>query len=805
MVLQNIENSKKPRLIYFQWRHGGLPAFLKLHIDLHVKCLSEFFEVIVVAEHCDYARICEKHTPDITLFESGYRSTISKRIQIKNPFAFAEIPKVGLHNGDPWCDCRVGFLSDMEEWGIETFFSISTTMAEHSPEIADNLYVWPNFIDSEIYRDYGMKKNIPIMFNGHINPLYPWRQEVYNRVSRSFPCLTYPHLGYENHSSLMINGKEYAEALNASWFVPTCGTLAKEVVRKHFEIPGSKACLITEESEALLAAGFRDMENCVFASPNNISDKLNFLFEDREKLNSIIGAGYNLVHSSHTLKQRNQIYQWYILNKQKKSNEKIIQFNPFGSLKIIENSNAFRQEYIKGNGLNLELLSKGNEKLREGKYEEAEVFYLKCLNYIYWMPEPKLKLTICSLLLGKAERAHNLILEPIENNFGKYNASSPDPVEWAYLIICLLCKGDLSSAAIRADQFPGLKHPELNRTRWLVTCLNNFPINSPCDDSNTKRNRSIHILDTTTLFDWTCNIEKMFRACDQQLFAERIVHFLRKMHSELETVELGTQEQNILKKYNLENARIQLIKQGNAGFRKLNIPKRATGLPSASISDLIIRLGKKFRINQLTPIFRRTFVPINSKPKDTESKGSDDERDVFDVSLLKLLISQSVKTILLFYSKKNCTLIDALLTTVRLSNLDTKLFILHTFSPETSKLKEEFAGVSTIIFYEISYNQTDGLSPGSCMRKIKEKYVIENFDLTVIEQDGNEKSNFLEELEGAKWIILSDINKYENFKLKELLSSRYEIISQDPMHIYEYAFLQILSFRDKQTDIRQSF
>jgi hypothetical protein len=245
----------RPRLVFFQWKHENLPQFLLLHIHTHIKCLKEFFEVIVVNRDCDYKEICNKYNPDLTLFESGYKSTVSKRIQIKNTNSHPEIPKLGLHNGDGWCECRVGFISDMENWGIQTFFTISVTTAEYTPEIAANTYVWPNFIDPEIYHDYQQSKVIPVMFNGSMISLYPWRKKIFDVVSKRYPSLIFPHGGYDKHSRTMIHGEEYARTINSSSFVPACGTITNELVRKPLEIPGCRSCLITEKTPALTAAG----------------------------------------------------------------------------------------------------------------------------------------------------------------------------------------------------------------------------------------------------------------------------------------------------------------------------------------------------------------------------------------------------------------------------------------------------------------------------------------------------------------------------------------------------------------------
>src|SRR5690606_779655 len=135
---------RKPKLVFFQWDHqpnAEAANYLLLHMQQHVKCLATHFEVVVINHDCDYAAICDRHEPGLALFESGYRSHGSRRIRIINTGARPGVPKLGLHNADPWCDRRAGFLSDMEQWGIETYFSISTMMPEYTPEIAENLFI----------------------------------------------------------------------------------------------------------------------------------------------------------------------------------------------------------------------------------------------------------------------------------------------------------------------------------------------------------------------------------------------------------------------------------------------------------------------------------------------------------------------------------------------------------------------------------------------------------------------------------------------------------------------------------------
>jgi Glycosyl transferases group 1 len=573
-----MEKTAKPKLIFFQFRHDkNLSEIVLLHRQDHVKCLLEFFDVTVINEDCDYQQICDKYEPDITLFESGVNYRTIHRLNIKNTNTYPAIPKLGLHNGDSWCEARTGFLSDMDYWGIETFFSICTTTAEHTPEIADHLFVWPNFVNSDIYRDYKQAKDIPVFFTGMQYALYPWREKINKIISQGYPSVTCPHPGYEksNSAAQIIYGERYARIINSSWFVPTCGTLEKEIVRKHLEIPACNSCLITEKSPALEAAGFIDMQNCVFADKNDVLDKLNYLFQNPELLEKITNAGYQLVQSRHTLKQRDQIFQWFNLYKSLKQNQIIIQTNPFQPLIVVEKSSGIKNSHIICNGLVIDLLRKGDEKLWTGKYEDAESLYLKCFNYINWMPEPKLKLALCNLYQGNAKKAFSWITQPIKYTLDEYKALDPDPVEWAYFIICLLCQGKLIEAIIRIDQFSSLSHPELDRTRWVISCLQNQQEKLPEPEIKLSNPRySIHKLPSLSLTDWINNLCTMLQACQQSDLAEKLIDYASPEHQLLLPQQKTSRNIALLPNSNyLLATRIGYLKFLDSVFEKLHISK----------------------------------------------------------------------------------------------------------------------------------------------------------------------------------------------------------------------------------------
>jgi tetratricopeptide (TPR) repeat protein len=498
---------------------------LLIHKHEHVKCLSQFFDVTVVNEDADYQQICEKFEPELVLVESGVPNPACRRLNITNIRACAQIPKLGFLHADAFCNARAGFLSDMDHWGIETFFAIATTAGEHTPAIAKNLFIWPNFIDPEIYRDYNQWKSIPVLFSGNRSVFYPWRQSIVRVVSKHYPSLLCPHPGYSSRKSTtqIMVGESYARMLNSSWFVPACGTIAKEVVRKHFEIPACNACLVAEKSPALEAAGFIDMANCVFADDNDVLDKLDYLFENRDALNEIINAGFRLVHSRHTIKNRDQIFQWFSLRKILAADQKIVQRNPFEPLTIVSKSGGVENRHIVSNGLHLELLRSGDKLFSEGKYESARKLYLKCASYISYMPEPKLRLAIFSLYRGNAREALSWILEPIQFTLAEYKASDPDPIEWAYFIIALICLGRIEEAVVRTSEFGWLRNPELDRVRWVVSILRNGGKVAPVGSYHEGVDRpSIHQLPRQSFDAWIEQLCIMLRACGQDDFVRTV-------------------------------------------------------------------------------------------------------------------------------------------------------------------------------------------------------------------------------------------------------------------------------------------
>lgn len=774
----------KPKLVFFQYKYDEcLPEFLLMHTREHVKCLSEFFDVAVINGDCDYRRVCDKHQPDLTLFETGLNILTGQKPNIANVNACPTIPKLGFFNADAWCETRTATLSEMDQWGIETFFSISTTAGEHTPEIADRLFTWPNFIDPDLYKDYGQSKLIPVLLTGATAPQYPWRRRIYNLISEHYPSLSCPHYGYLNRSQAgqVMHGERYARTINASFVVPVCGTVAKEVVRKHFEIPGSRACLVTEKSPGLEAAGFVDMKNCVFADEHDVLDKVAHLFEHPEELSAITDAGYQLVHSRHTLMHRDQILQWFNLSKNLTANEKIVQAGPFLPLTVVQASSGIGNSHTVSNGSHLLLLHNGDEKLCTGEYDKAEILYLGCLNYMRRLPEAKLKLALCNLYKGDAKRSNELIFELIQYALGECKAIDPDPVEWAYYILSFLCLGKLGDAIKSASEFSWLRHPELDRTRWAVQILTCKEKNQPSLwDRNQRYRCTIHQLPTRSNGKWLEELCKMLKACRRGHLAETL-----RTHISSNTLADQPREYG-------PSAKAQVFSGDRDNMS--DTPDRKPPLPFGNKDKvgmldrrLIYYKGRRKLRNGLSKILRRSEMTLGYLLPSSLWKARNDE---FAHAIRGLAREEDIRTVLIIGAALSSRSTDALLAGARENRNKPCVFCIsysrhRIISPRSAVPKE-----TDVRWYRPS-SSSSPQNPSAELEKLVQKIKQDNqlgfFDVVLV--DGSELEDQVtvthlvrKELHAARFALLDDINKASNYQNHDglLRDPNFLLVDQNP-------------------------
>lgn len=725
----------RPRLLFVRPATGSMPAYIAIHFDEQVCALSQFFDVTVVPPEGDYAELCDKHRPDLALFESGVYFRGPRRLFNTN--VRPDIPKIGFLNSDAYCPTRRAFLSDMDHLGIETYFTLSVSMAEHTPEIADRLFIWPNSINREVYRDYGEKKNIPVLLTGSRAIHYPWRNQIMDIIPKEYPVMRTPHFGWvsRQRTSRMVHGEQYARLINASFVAPTCGTIAHEVVRKHFEIPGCRTCLVTESTPGLAAAGFVDMENCVFVEPDDALDKLAYLFANPDRLQAITDRGHALVHERHSWSSRTQIYDWFLLHRSMRPGQRIIQPGPFAQLTLVDDAQA-TNGHVSSGGPYSSLLRQAADLLEAGDHPRSERAYLQCLNYHDSAPEPYLGVALCALHRGDAPRAlewlHRLLHE-----LDDCMRADPDPVEWAYYIIALLCAGDVRGATSSAALHPALNHPELARTRLALAGLAPGLSFAGPDDAPAAR-RSVHSLPARSDGDWFDRLAAILRACGQNALAERLPR-----HG---AVRFAAQPGRIQAK-----ADAAAPPSGDRRFRR---------------GDPLLRRLRRHVLRTLAdPAYPARFLASQARP------------DPFADLIATEVVDSTITSILLVTSRHWSASSHALLTGLRRNpSLPTMLRV-------------GSAGSLTIDAPLAASLELPPPIPGAGLRQAMNKRDLQSFDLILI--DGVPPPDFDDEvLDDAGVILLDRLDLERNHLIARRLHqphSGYEVISCSAEHNGGYA------------------
>ena len=470
----------RPRVVFFRWMLGELAPFIQNHVQQQQSALEQYFDVTIIDSACDYDEICDRVQPDLAIFESGgYAGPRS----VTNTDTHPEIPKLGFLHTDAFDTYRAAYLSDMDRWGIEWTFTTSMSMPEYLPEVADKLFVWPNFVEGGVIRDYGLPKRTEVLLTGSRASNYPWRNAVSKALAGAFRNVVMPHHGWHDTAGTraMPLGEAYARQLNSSYVIPTCGSFARDVVRKHLEIPGSMACLVTEQTATVEAFGFRDMINCVFADERTAVDRVRYLFDNPDELLRITRAGYELVHTYHTAGQRDQPAQWLQLVKEQGTAIDIVQDWPDGRLRLARAPEE-RGRHLMAHGIDRELISGAWDLQHDGRLAEAESALRTALDF-YFIPEAAVALAHVLLRRGDVRSAQEQIRRILIETLGHRQSHAPDPVVWAYEVRGLLCRGDVAGAMAALDCFPELRHAELDRVKLAVSAAAGLHITeSPTKD-----------------------------------------------------------------------------------------------------------------------------------------------------------------------------------------------------------------------------------------------------------------------------------------------------------------------------------
>lgn len=293
----------------------------------------------------DMIQTIEKYANVTYWYEDGHIKNILKKLEVKPDFIFhydiawrnglapritglgeCEIPKgcfvIDLH-WEP--NERIRYF-EMNK--IDMIFSASKHPFLYTfPQYESKLYWLPWSINPEIYKDRSLKKDIDYLLMGLVyvelaneskfkrpgktppKGRYKFRDEVFQQLNDQSGFIYHPHPGHRMKGDDLIVREKYAREFNRAKMFFTCGSRSKSggyAVLKFFEAPACKTLLLAEPNKDIEALGFRDGENFVACTVDQITEKANYYLLNDKKREEITINGYQFIHENHTNDHRIQ-------------------------------------------------------------------------------------------------------------------------------------------------------------------------------------------------------------------------------------------------------------------------------------------------------------------------------------------------------------------------------------------------------------------------------------------------------------------------------------------------------------------
>ncbi len=176
------------------------------------------------------------------------------------------------------------------------------------PEFTAKMEWFPHFFNTNLYKDYGLKKDIPLLMMGAANDFYPLRQKIIHAYQGNADFTYHSHPGYRNFSEReekqYFIGQRYAEEINRAKIFFTSPSIMHYPVTKYFEALACRTLLLAPTFQELEDLGFIPDFHFIPINEHNFKEKAAYYLEDPSKRQIITDQGFRFIHQRHTITQR---------------------------------------------------------------------------------------------------------------------------------------------------------------------------------------------------------------------------------------------------------------------------------------------------------------------------------------------------------------------------------------------------------------------------------------------------------------------------------------------------------------------
>jgi len=459
-------NTEKPRLLYFNGPWDYVAERMRMSAVRFEMLLRRFFDVVSVEGSCDFDQCVDQYQPDLVLFSTGCECIAEPDVRILNTHTHNDIPRLAHMWRDPFTPTRLKPLNLFEQWGVDQVFF--TMRRSDLSEQFDKCIYLPQWVEDDLFKDYGLEKVIPVYLVGSgwlgNSGLTPWRKIAGPRILQAMPALHAPSLG--NWEKELITGENYARMLNRSYFAPSCGTICNYMTIRNLQVPASRCCLVVQDCKMVRAFGFKDGVNCLMSDGVDIVDKMKRLLNEPERLQVITDAGFTLVHENHTEKNRTQILDWYKLWKTRKPGQRIVQYDPFEPLQLVDEGSPMPSDPNADNPL-FDKLKEGYKFIDQKRYDEALSLFTMVHEHVSYNGEANVGIGLCFFAKGEWEKAFAAFYANVRFMM-VMKATVLDPVHQAFACVAALRANRAKEAVALAKMQIHVRHPALDSAREIT-------------------------------------------------------------------------------------------------------------------------------------------------------------------------------------------------------------------------------------------------------------------------------------------------------------------------------------------------
>ena len=175
------------------------------------------------------------------------------------------------------------------------------------PEFKSRMLWLPQHVNTDIFRDYGLAKDIDYLLMGAASArYYPMRNKILQEMQDRPGFVYHKHPGYRyiaTDEDLFI-GDKYAREINRAKIFFTCGGAANYPVAKYFEVLACNTLLLAPTFPEIEDLGFIPGTHFVAIDADNYQEKAEYYLAHEQERIQIAQKGYEMVRSLHSTERR---------------------------------------------------------------------------------------------------------------------------------------------------------------------------------------------------------------------------------------------------------------------------------------------------------------------------------------------------------------------------------------------------------------------------------------------------------------------------------------------------------------------